>query len=71
MKLTKTKLKQLIQEEFESIAGQDVPNESKYPEIMDAFRDVLDAHLGVDTYNLYRELSNIAEYSAKRESPGV
>ena len=27
MKITKTKLKKIIQEEFESIAGQDVPNE--------------------------------------------
>ena len=54
-----------------SIAGQDVPNESKYPEILDAFRDVLDAHLGVDMYNLYRELGKIAELSAKREGPGV
>jgi hypothetical protein len=93
MKLTKSKLRQLILEALDqwsdlesddqlaalkarmgagdSIAGQDVPSESKYPEILDAFRDVLDAHLGVDRYNFYRELSNIAELSAKREAPGV
>jgi hypothetical protein len=71
MKITKSKLQQLIREEFESIAGQDVPNESKYDEILDTFRDVLDAHFGVDMYNFYRELSKIAELSAKREAPGV
>ena len=93
MKLTKSKLRQLILEALDQwsdlesddqlaalkarmgvdggIAGQDVPNESKYPEILDACRDTLDNQFGQDTYNLYRELKKIAEYSATRERPGV
>ena len=93
MKLTKTKLRQLILEALDQwsdlesddqlaalkarmgmgsgVAGQDVSNENKYPEILDAFRGIMDDQFGQDTYNLYRELQSIAEYSATKERPGT
>jgi hypothetical protein len=66
MKLTKERLKQIIKEEFESMAGQNVPNEAVYPEILGSFKEILDSHLGTN-YNLYQELLAIAEYSAQAE----
>jgi hypothetical protein len=64
VKITKAQLKQIIKEEVESIAGQDVPNEIVYPAIIAGFTDVLNGHLG-EQYNFYKELNNIAEYYAK------
>ena len=64
MKITKAQLKQIIKEEVESIAGQDVPNEIVYPAIIAGFTEVLNGHLG-EQYNFYQELNNIAEYYAK------
>ncbi len=64
MKLSKTKLKQIIKEELDSIAGRDIPNEEKYPTILIAFKEILDSSLG-DNYNLYQELQKIAEFYAR------
>jgi len=64
MKITKAQLKQLIKEAMEPIAGQDIPNEDRYPQIIDEFKEVLNSHFG-DNYNFYQEIHTIAEYFAK------
>ena len=64
MKITKAQLKQIIKEEIESIAGQDVPNEIVYPAIIAGFTEVLNRYLGKQ-YNFYKELNDVAEYYAK------
>ena len=65
MKITKQQLKQLIKEVLESIAGQDVPNEDKYPELLGAIKGLLDDAFGENNYNLYKELRAMAEFKAK------
>ena len=64
MKITKSQIIQIIMEELDSITGRDIPNEEKYPEILSAFKDILDSSLG-DNYNLYQELQKIAEFAAR------
>jgi|ETNvirnome_6_100_1030635.scaffolds.fasta_scaffold08751_3 hypothetical protein len=48
-----------------NVAGQDVPNEEIYPELLEAIKEVLDLAFGEDNYNLYKELHAIAEFKAK------
>ena len=88
MKITKSKLKQLIKEELSSVlkeddsweeyhrgvdaavAGQDVPNETKYPELLEAVKEVMDLSFGEGNYNLYKELQALAEFQATGGSQG-
>tara|TARA_R110002012_G_scaffold21409_6_gene74820 strand:+ start:788 stop:1009 length:222 start_codon:yes stop_codon:yes gene_type:complete len=73
MKLTKEALKQLIKEELEeaeligSIAGKDIPNEAKYPELLGDIKELLDGAFGEDNYNLFQQLKAMAEYHAKNK----
>ena len=66
MKISKQRLKQIIKEELDaSIAGQDMPNEVKYPQLLEAIKELLDVAFGEDNYNLYKELQAIAEFKAR------
>ena len=70
MKLTKETLKRMIKEELEgSIAGKDIPNEAKYPELLKAIKKLLDGAFGAgfSDDNLYRQLLAMAEYHAKNK----
>ena len=67
MKLTKETLKRMIKEELEgSIAGKDIPNEAKYPELLGGIKKLLDGAFGKN-YNLFRELKAMAEYYATKK----
>ena len=67
MKLTKETLKRMIKEELEgSIAGKDIPNEAKYPELLGGIKKLLDGAFG-KKYSLFRELKAMAEYYATKK----
>ena len=75
MKITKSQLKQLIKEELESVTemfGRDIKmpdysNEGKYPELLEAIKEVLDLSFGEDRYDLSKELTAMAEFYAKNQ----
>ena len=49
-----------------SIAGKDIPNEAKYPELLGGIKKLLDGAFGKN-YSLFRELKAMAEYYAKNK----
>jgi hypothetical protein len=75
MKITKSQLKQIIKEEMQDVLeifGRDIEmpdhsNKSKYPELLEAIKEVLDLSFGEGRYNLYKELRAIAEFHAKND----
>ena len=50
-----------------SIAGKDIPNEAKYPELLRDIKELLDGAFGEDNYNLFQQLKAMAEYHAKNK----
>ena len=70
MKITKSQLKQVIKEEMESVTemfGRDIEmpdysNKGKYPELLEAIKEVLDLSFGEDRYDLAKELTAIADF---------
>ncbi len=53
----------------QTLAGRDAPNEDKYPELLEAIKEVMDLSFGEDNYNMYKELQAIAEFTAKSGPP--
>ena len=75
MKITKSQLKQIIKEEMQDVLemfGRDIEmpdhsNKSKYPELLEAIKEVLDLSFGEGRYNLYKELRAMAEFHARND----
>jgi len=53
------------EEEIASIAGQDMPLEALYDDVLDKIILVLNTAYGEDNYNLYKILTDLAEFHAR------
>jgi hypothetical protein len=70
VKITKSQLKRIIKEELGSVTemfGRDIEmpdhsNKGKYPELLEAIKEVLDLSFGEDRYDLSKELTAMAEF---------
>ena len=75
MKVSKTQLKQIIQEELSKVVemfGRDIKmpdysNKGKYPELLEAIKEVLDLSFGEGRYDLSKELTAMAEFNTKNQ----
>lgn len=77
MKITKQELQKMIKEEMSSVLemfGRDIEggmpdhsNKGKYPELLEAIKEILDLSFGEGRYNMYKELQAMAEYYASNE----
>tara|TARA_X000001388_G_scaffold11821_1_gene7112 strand:+ start:440 stop:1111 length:672 start_codon:yes stop_codon:yes gene_type:complete len=65
MKLILENFKKFINEEAASIAGQDMPLEALYGDVLDKIILVLNTAYGEDKYNLYKILTDLAEFHAR------
>ena len=65
MKLIFENFKKFINEEAASIAGQDMPLEALYGDVLDKITLVLNTAYGEDNYNLYKILTDLAEFHAR------
>ena len=53
------------EEEIDSIAGKDMPLEALYDDVLDKIILVLNTAYGEDNYNLYKILTDLAEFHAR------
>tara|TARA_R100001082_G_scaffold108133_1_gene82974 strand:- start:1405 stop:1770 length:366 start_codon:yes stop_codon:yes gene_type:complete len=75
MKISKQEFKKIVKEELGSVLemfGRDIEmpdhsNKSKYPQLLDAIKEILDLSFGEGRYNMYKELQAMAEYFAQNE----
>jgi flagellar capping protein FliD len=75
MKITKQELQKMIKEEMSSVLeifGRDIEmpdhsNKGKYPELLEAIKEILDLSFGEGRYNMYKELQAMAEHYASNE----
>jgi len=63
MKLILENFRKFVNEEIASIAGEDIPQEDLYGDVLDKIISVLNAAYGKD-YNLYKILTDLAEFHA-------
>tara|TARA_Y100001973_G_scaffold33472_1_gene50353 strand:- start:46 stop:1128 length:1083 start_codon:yes stop_codon:yes gene_type:complete len=65
MKLILENFRKFINEEAASIAGQDMPLEALYGDVLDKITLVLNTAYGEDNYNLYKILTDLAEFHSR------